>query len=295
MHDDDRLAEQFEGFRPHLRNVAYRMLGSHAEAEDAVQEGWIRLSRSNADEVDNLRAWLTTVISRICLNTLRSRAARPEDPVGVHLPDPVIGHEPSRSPEDEALLNDSVSLALLIVLDTLAPAERVAFVLHDMFHLTFDEIAAVIGRTTVATRKLASRARSRVKGAQETDSGGDFATRRMLVDAFFAAARDGDLDGLVAVLDPDIELRADGGLALASATAAIRGPHFVAKRAALFRQPGVTVTAVLVNGSPGALVHRDGAPVSVMGFAVRQDRITQIQILLDPERLAAIDFAAFTA
>ncbi|MGV4981627.1 RNA polymerase sigma factor SigJ [Streptomyces sp. NRAIS4] len=293
MHDHDRLAEQFEHFRPHLRNVAYRMLGSHAEAEDAVQETWIRLSRSNADEVDNLPAWLTTVISRICLNALRSRAARPEDPVGVHLPDPVVGHEPSPGPEDEALLSDSVSLALLIVLDTLAPAERVAFVLHDMFHLTFDEIAAVIGRTTVATRQLASRARRRVQGAREADSEGDFATRRMLVDAFFAAARNGDLDGLVAVLDPDLELRADGGLALASATAAIRGARLVAERAALFRQPGVTVTAVLVNGTPGVLVDRDGVPVSVMGFAVRQGRITQIQILLDPERLAAIDFGAF--
>ncbi|MFE1199502.1 RNA polymerase sigma factor SigJ [Streptomyces olivaceoviridis] len=295
MSDDDRLADRFESFRPHLRNVAYRMLGSHAEAEDAVQESWIRLSRSNPDEVENLPAWLTTVISRICLNALRSRAARPEDPVGVHLPDPVIGHEPAHGPEDEALLNDSVSLALLIVLDTLAPAERVAFVLHDMFHLTFDEIAAVIGRTAVATRQLASRARRRVKGAREADSCGDFATRRMLVDAFFAAARNGDLDGLVAVLDPEVQLRADGGLALASATAAIRGARPVAERAALFRQPGVTVTAVLVNGSPGVVVDRDGVPVSVMGFAVRQDRITQIQILLDPERLSAIDIAAFTA
>lgn len=295
MHDDDRLADRFESLRPRLRNVAYRMLGSHAEAEDAVQETWIRLSRSDADAVDNLPAWLTTVISRICLNTLRSRAARPEDPVGVHLPDPVIGPEPSHGPEDEALLTDSVSLALLIVLDALAPAERVAFVLHDMFHLTFDEIAAVIGRTTVATRQLASRARRRVKHAREADSCGDFATRRMLVDAFFAAARNGDLDGLVSVLDPDVELCADGGPALASATAAIRGARLVAERAALFRQPGVTVTAVLVNGSPGVLVDRGGVPVSVMGFAVREDRIAQIQILLDPERLAAIDFAAFTA
>ncbi|MFD8463456.1 sigma-70 family RNA polymerase sigma factor [Streptomyces antimycoticus] len=295
MHDDDRLAEQFESFRPHLRNVAYRMLGSHAEAEDAVQESWIRLSRSDADEVNNLPAWLTTVISRICLNTLRSRAARPEDPVGVHLPDPAIGHEPSRGPEDEALLSDSVSLALLIVLDTLVPAERVAFVLHDMFRMRFDEIAPVIGRTTVATRQLASRARRRVQGASEADSGGDFATRRILVDAFFAATRNGDLDGLVAVLDPDVELRADGGVALASATATIRGAHLVAERAALFRQPGVRVTAVLVNGAPGVLVDRNGVPVSVMGFEVRQGRIAQIQILLDPERLAAIDFGSFTA
>ncbi|MET8182341.1 sigma-70 family RNA polymerase sigma factor [Streptomyces sp. NPDC005336] len=295
MHEHDRLAQQFEHFRPHLKTVAYRMLSSHAEAEDAVQETWIRLSRSRTGEVENLAAWLTTVIGRICLNALRSRAARPEDPVGVHLPDPVVGHEPSHGPEDEALLSDSVSLALLIVLDALTPAERVAFVLHDMFHLTFDEIATVVGRTTVATRQLASRARRRVQGAHEVDSGGDFATRRMLVDAFFAAARNGDLDRLVAVLDPDVELRADGGPVLSSASAKIHGARLVSERAALFRQPGVTVTAVLVNGTPGVLVDREGVPVSVMGFAVRQDRITQIQILLDPERLAAIDFEAFKA
>lgn len=295
MHDHDRLAQQFEHFRPQLRAVAYRMLSSHAEAEDAVQETWIRLSRSSTDEIENLAAWLTTAISRICLNVLRSRAARPEDLVGVHLPDPVIGHEPSHGPEDEALLSDSVSLALLIVLDTLAPAERVAFVMHDMFQLTFDEIATVVGRTTVATRQLASRARRRVQGAHEVDSGRDFATRRMLVDAFFAAARKGDLDGLMAVLDPDVELRADGGLALSSATAEIHGARLVAERAVLFRQPGVTVTAVQVNGTPGVLVERDGAPVSVMGFAVSQDRIAQIHILLDPQRLAAIDFGAFKA
>ncbi|MFD0169231.1 RNA polymerase sigma factor SigJ [Streptomyces decoyicus] len=295
MQDHDRLANEFERFRPHLRAVAYRMLGSHAEAEDAVQETWIRLSRSNADEVETLPAWLTTVVSRICLNGLRSRAARPEDPIGVHLPDPLVGHDPSHGPEEEALLSDSVSLALLIVLDTLTPAERVAFVLHDMFLLTFPEIATVIGRTTVATRQLASRARRRVQGAHKADSSSDFATQRMLVDAFFAAARNGDLDGLVAVLDPDVELRADGGLTLASATATIHGARLVAERAALFRQPGVTVTAVVVNGTPGVLVDRDGVPVSVMGFVVRQGRIAQIQILLDPERLASIDFAAFKA
>ncbi|MFB7124538.1 MULTISPECIES: sigma-70 family RNA polymerase sigma factor [Streptomycetaceae] len=295
MPDHDRLAEQFERHRPHMRAVAYRMLGSHAESEDAVQETWIRLSRSDADEVANLAGWLTTVIGRICLNILRSRAARPEDPVGVHLPDVVVGQEPSNGPEDEALLSDSVSLALLIVLDTLAPAERVSFVLHDMFHLPFDEIAAVVGKTPAAARKLASRGRRRVQEEREADSGGDFATRRTLVNAFFAAARDGDLDGLVAVLDPDVELRADGGPALAAATASIRGARPVAGRASLFRQGGVAVFPVLVNGVPGALVTRDGAPTSVMGFSVRGGRITRIQILLDPERVGAVDFAAFTA
>jgi RNA polymerase sigma-70 factor (ECF subfamily) len=292
--DLDGLTEQFEQARPRLRTLAYRMLGSHAETEDAVQEAWIRLSRTDADELENLPAWLTTVVSRICLNMLRSRAARPEDPVGVHLPDPVLGREPSAGPEDEALLTDSVSLALLIVLDTLEPAERVAFVLHDMFHLTFDEIAAVVGRSTVAARQLASRARRRVRGNPPGEIDGRFAVRRRVVDAFFAAAREGDLDGLVAVLDPDVELRADGGLALAAASGVVRGDRLVAQRAAMFRQPGVTVHAVLVNGSPGALVEREGKPVSVMGFTIERERIVQIQILLDPDRLSAIDFAAFT-
>lgn len=287
MNDHAQMAEQFERFRPHLGRVAYRMLGSHTEAEDAVQETWIRLSRSSdgGREVENLSAWLTTVISRICLNVLRSRAGRPEDPIGVHLPDPVVGPEPSPGPEDEVLLNDLISLALLVVLDTLTPAERVAFVLHDMFYLTFDEIAAVIGRTPAATRQLASRARRRVQGAQVTDSASDVVTQRALVNAFLAAARNGDLDGLVAVLDPDVELHADGGLGLASATALIRGSRRVAERAAMFRQPGATVTAVLVNGAPGALVHRDDTLISVMGFAFRNGRISHIQILLDPERL----------
>jgi RNA polymerase sigma factor (sigma-70 family) len=301
VRDHEGLADRFERSRPYLRTVAHRILGSHAEAEDAVQETWIRLSRTDVDEVDNLAAWLTTVVSRICLNVLRSRAARPEDPVGVHLPDPVVGREPSATPEDEALLSDSVSLALLIVLDLLAPAERVAFVLHDLFELTFDEIAPVVGRSTVATRKLASRARRRVRDAQlaapgtpstPVSSSGDLVASRQLVDAFFAAARNGDLDGLVAVLDPQVELYADGGRALASATAVLRGAGPVARRAALFRQPGVTVHAVLVNGTPGALVRRGNEPVSVMGFAVERGRIVQIQILLDPERLARIDFAA---
>ncbi|MEU0934435.1 MULTISPECIES: RNA polymerase sigma factor SigJ [unclassified Embleya] len=292
MSDPDQLAEQFELARPRLGTVAYRMLGSHAEAEDAVQESWIRLSRTDADEVESLPAWLTTVVSRICLNVLRSRAARPEDPIGLRLPDPVLGREETFGPEDDALLNDSVSLALMIVLDTLAPTERVAFVLHDMFHLTFDEVAKVVGRSTVAARQLASRARRRVQGASASSADGDFATRRLLVDAFFAAARGGDLDALVALLDPDVELRADGGRTLVSASAVVRGAGPTAQRAALFRQPGVVVRAVLVNGSPGALVERDGRPVSVMGFAIARGRIVGIQILLDPDRLGAMDLAA---
>lgn len=294
MPDHDLLAEEFEQFRPQLRTVAYRMLGSHAEAEDAVQETWIRLSRGNTAEVENLAAWLTTVVSRICLNVLRSRTVRREDAVGLRLPDPVVEHDQPSSPEEEAVLSDSVSLALLIVLDTLAPAERVAFVLHDTFHLTFDEIAPVVGRTSVAVRKLASRARQRVRDSPGTGAGDDFATRRSVVDAFFAAAREGDLDRLVAVLDPDTEFRADGGLALASASAVIRGAAKVAQRAALFRQPGVVVVPVLVNGVPGALVHRDGAPVSVMDFAIEGGRISRIHVLLDPERLTSVDFASFT-
>ncbi len=295
MPDHDRLAEQFELSRPRLRKVAYRMLGSHAEADDAVQEAWIRLSRTESDEVESLPAWLTTVVSRICLNVLRARGNRAENLVGLRLPDPVIEHEQASNPEDEAILSDSVGLALLIVLDTLSPAERIVFVLHDTFHLTFDEIGTVIGRSTVATRQVASRARRRVQGARTGSVNGDFASRRLLVDAFYAAARGGDLDALVALLDPDVELRADGGRVLASASAVVRGALSTAQRAALFRQPGITVYSVLVNGTPGALVEREGKPVSVMGFTIEQNRIVQIQILLDPDRLASIDFAAFRA
>ncbi len=295
MSENDRLAEQFELLRPRLRALAYRMLSSHAEAEDAVQETWIRLSRSGGAGVENLGAWLTTVIGRVSLNLLRARAARPEDPVGVHLPDPIVGHEPSAGPEDEALLSDSVSLALLIILDSLTPAERVAFVLHDMFHLTFDEIAPVLGRTTVATRQLASRARRRVHNAQPDEAKVDLAARRQLVDAFFAATRNGDLAALVKALDPEVVLRADGGAQLAAATAEVHGATDVANRAMLFNRAGAAVHAVLVNGSPGALVTQDGKPVSVMGFTVVRGRIGQIQILLDPTRLDALDLTALYA
>lgn len=295
MPDHDQLARQFESFRPYLTDVAYRMLGSRAEAEDAVQDTWIRLSRADAAGVEKLSAWLTTVVSRVCLNVLRSRAARAEDPVGVRLPDPVVECEQVAGPEDEVVLSDSVSLALLVVLDALAPAERVAFVLHDMFHLPFEEIAPVIGRSVVAARKLASRGRQRVRQARGTGPcGRPVAAHRELVDAFLAAARGGDLGRLVSLLDPDAELHADGGRMLASATAVIRGAGPVAERAALFRRPGVTVTPVLVNGTAGALIDQGGVPVSVMAFSIEGSRITAIHILLDPERLAAIDFAACT-
>lgn len=292
MTDDELLAEEFERFRPRLRALAYRMLSSHAEAEDAVQETWIRLSRPGRDQrnIDNLEAWLTTVAARVCLNLLRARAARPEDPVGARLPDPILEQErdPAAGPEHEAVLGDSVGLALLIVLDSLAPAERVAFVLHDLFRLTFDEIAPVVGRSSTATRQLASRARRRVRTARPDESGVDSATRRGLVSAFFAAARNGDFDELVALLDPDVVLRADGGALLSASTGVVRGAADVARRAVLFDRPGATVRAVLVNGSPGALLRQDGMPVSVMGFTIGGGKIRQINILLDPERLGAL-------
>lgn len=292
MTEDERLAVQFERFRPRLKALAYRMLSSHAEAEDAVQETWIRLSRSgDAHGVDNLEAWLTTVAARVCLNLLRARAARPEDPAGVCLPDLVMERapDPAAGPEYEALLSDSIGLALLIVLDSLKPAERVAFVLHDLFHLTFDEIAPIVGRSSVATRQLASRARRTVGYAGRAEPEVDHAAGRALVNAFFAAARQGDLDGLVAALDPEAVLRADGGSLLPTASRVVRGAADVARRAILFDRPGAVIRAVLVNGSPGALVLQGGMPVSVMGFTIRSGVIREIQILLDPERLGALD------
>ncbi|HEV2635870.1 MAG TPA: sigma factor-like helix-turn-helix DNA-binding protein [Actinocrinis sp.] len=243
-----------------------------------------------------LPAWLTTVTSRICLNMLRSRTTRPEDPAGLHLPDPLIEPETTNTPEDEALLADSISLALLILLDTLSPTERVAFVLHDVFHLTFDEIAPVIDRSPANTRQLTSRARRRLHSvplhAPDTPKRPQPAQRH-LVNAFFTAARAGDLDTLVTLLDPNVELHADGGRTLPSATAHIQGAKSTAQRATLFRHPDVEIYPVRVNGTPGALVERGGTPTSVMAFTIHNNHITQIHILLDSDRLAHIDFAAF--
>ncbi|CAM5509732.1 sigma-70 family RNA polymerase sigma factor [Streptomyces abikoensis] len=291
------LARRFEEHRPHLKAVAYRMLGSLAEAEDAVQETWFKLSRSDVSEVENLGGWLTTVTGRVCLDLLRSRATRHEEPLPdqdgqpVRLPDPVISGPDRVDPEQEVLLADSVGIALMVVLQTLAPAERLAFVLHDMFHVPFEDIAGVIDRTPAATRQLASRARRRVQGqAPAPDS--DLAARRRVVDAFLAAARGGDLDALVAVLDPDIVARSDGGALLPSALR--RGATEVASGAIMFSRFAAAALPVLVNGTPGVVAVADGRAMSVMAFTIRGGKVTALDILTDPERLARIDLSVLT-
>ena len=292
MDADDWLTGQFERHRPRLRRLCYRMLGSQAEADDALQDAWLRLAGSGPDDVQNPGGWLTTVVARVCLNRLRSRAARPEDPAGVHIPDPVVsGDVPT--PADEAVLADSVSLALLVVLDTLTPAERLAFVLHDLFDLPFEQIAALVDRSPAAARQLASRARRRVRGAPAPDVNPDPAAQRRVVQAFFAAARSGDLGALVDVLDPDAVLRADGGDSRRGVSAVLRGAGEVAGRATMFSQPGAEVHSVLVNGTAGAVVTSAGRPISVMGFTVSGGRIIEIDILLDPVRLRRLDLARF--
>jgi RNA polymerase sigma factor (sigma-70 family) len=290
MTEPDWLVQGFEQNRPRLRAVAYRMLGSFTEADDAVQEAWLRLRRADASGVDNLGAWLTTIVSRVCLNVLRSRRSRPETPIGVHVPDPIVSSVDGTTPEDEALLADSVGLALHIVLDTLPPAERLAFVLHDMFDLPFDEIAPIVGRTPVAARQLASRARRRVRGADVPDA--DLGRQREVVDAFFAAAHNGDFEALVAVLDPDVVLRADGGTARADASVVLHGPAAVAGQAIMFDRPGMRLRPALVDGAAGVVVVMDGDPSAIMGFTVTRGRIVQIDILADPERIGRLDLAA---
>ncbi|THJ69087.1 sigma-70 family RNA polymerase sigma factor [Candidatus Frankia alpina] len=294
MDDDERLAERFEEHRAHLRAVAYRLLGSFGEADDAVQDTWLRLDRTGADGIDNLGGWLTTVVSRICLNMLRSRSARPQEALGVHLPDPVIGPDDASGPEGQALLADSVGMALFVVLDTLSPAQRLAFVLHDLFDLSFDEIAPMVDRSPAAARQLASRARRRVRGTA-TDGfaapaapaeAADPAVRRRVVDAFFAAARRGDFAALVALLDPDVVLRADGGVTRPEASVVLRGAAAVARRALLFAQPAAVVSPVLVNGDTGVIVAAGGQRVSVMGFVIVAGRIAAIHAWVAPERLA---------
>jgi RNA polymerase sigma factor (sigma-70 family) len=285
MDDHDRLAERFEAHRPHLRAVAYRMLGSLAEADDAVQEAWLHLGRSGAGGVENLGGWLRTVVARVCLDKLRSRRSRPEEPRGVHLPDPVVDRPDGVDPEHQALLADSVGLALLVVLDTLRPAERVAFVLHDLFAVPFEEIAPLVGRSEAAARQLASRARRRVHGAPAPDA--DPGRQRRVVDAFLAAARDGDFDALVAVLDPDVVLRAEQ----AGASREVRGAPAVASSALGFAWLAGHARPVLVNGAAGLVAAPDGRPYSVLGFTVRDGRIAEIDILADPRRLRRLGLA----
>jgi RNA polymerase sigma factor (sigma-70 family) len=288
MSDEDYLAERFEANRSHLRGVAYRMLGSVAEADDAVQEAWIRLSRTGASDVDNLRAWLTTVVGRVCLNMLRSRKTRREASLETHLPEPMVSPEAGMDPEQEALLGDSVGLAMLVVLDSLAPAERVAFVLHDVFAVPFDQIAPIVGRSPTATRQLASRARRRVQDAPMPDV--DLDEQWAVVDAFLAAAREGDFERLVGVLDPDVVLRAEGRAGRPKLTQLVHGAREVASQAMLFRQFTDTATRILVNGLPGGVAWKgDGNPYAVLAMTVRGDRIVRIDVLADPDRLAELD------
>ena len=286
MEEHEFLAQQFEEHRTRLRAVAYRMLGSLSEADDAVQEAWLRLSRIDADEVENLGAWLTTVVARISLNMLRSRRARREEPLAGRLPDPLIDRADGVGPEHEALLADSVGLALLVVLETLSPPERLAFVLHDVFAVPFDEIAPIVDRSPKAARQLASRARRRVR-AERTVPDADLRTQREVVDAFLAAARDGDFDRLVTVLDPDVVLRQDFGPVGGSRE--IRCAAAVAGRALGYAQIGLDIRPALVNGVAGAVAFRYGQPFSIGAVTVRNGKIVELDFLADPERLSQLD------
>jgi RNA polymerase sigma-70 factor (ECF subfamily) len=294
MDENQWLADRFEEHRSHLRAVAYRMLGSLAEADDAVQDTWLRMSRAGAGDVENLRGWLTTITARVCLNMLRSRKVRREEPLGVHVPDPVVSTNGELQPEEEALLADSVGLALQVVLDTLTPAERLAFVLHDMFELPFEEIAPMVGRTPTAARQLASRARRRVKGAEVPAPDPDLARQREVVDAFFAAAREGEFDALVAVLDPGVVLRIDAGAAHPSASMAIRGADAVARQTLTGLKSALRVAHLhpaLVNGAAGVIVSVRGRPMTVIGFTIVNGRIAEIDAIADPERVRTITAA----
>ena len=291
MTDQDQLAQRFEAHRAHLRAVAYRMLGSLTEADDAVQEAWIRLSRTDTRDVENLGGWLTTVVGRVCLNLLRSRRTRREAPLDTHVPDPIVSPASGMDPEHEALLGDSLGLALMAVLDALSPAERIAFVLHDAFGVPFPDIAAILGRSPAAVRQLASRARRRVRRAPVPDT--DLAGQWAVVDAFLAASRDGDFQRLLTVLDPDVVLRSDGGGSRPNLVSLVRGAEAVAAGALTFRRFAYTATRGLVNGLPGGVAWMpDGRPYAVVGLVVAGGRIVAIDVLADPDRLARLDLAA---
>lgn len=299
--DQHYLAERFETHRSHLRAVAYRMLGSLTEADDAVQEAWLRLSRSGGDDVHNLGGWLTTVVGRVCLDMLRSRASRGEESLEVRVPDPIVSLEDGADPEYEALLADSVGIALLVVLETLAPAERLAFVLHDLFGVPFDEIAPIVGRNATAARQLASRARRRVQGTtavREEES--DHARRREVVEAFMAASRGGDFDALLALLDPDVTLRADTGVLTpgaepgAGVSRVLVGAARIARQAFEFKHLAPFGRLVLVNGAPGVATVVDEQVISVLSFTIARGRIVEIDVLADRERLARLDLAFLT-
>ena len=284
MDERDWLAERFEEHRTRLRAVAYRMLGSLSEADDAVQEAWLRLSRSDADEIENLGGWLTTVVGRVSLNMLRSRRSRREEPFAARLPEPIVDRADGTDPEHEALVADSVGLALLVVLETLSPAERLAFVLHDVFGVPFDEIAPIVDRSPEAARQLASRARRRVR-AENAVPDADLDAQREVVDAFLAASREGDFDRLVAILDPDVVLRADFG---AAGSREIRGAEAVLSQAKFYSQLGLDMKPALVNGAAGVVTTRDGKPFSVGAFTVRNGKIVEMDWLA-AERLRELD------
>jgi RNA polymerase sigma factor (sigma-70 family) len=289
VNTEDWPAAEFQAHRAHLRAVAYRMLGSLTEADDAVQETWLRLTRTGTDGVRNLRAWLTTVVSRVCLDMLRARTARREDPLDVHVPDPVVTPA-ADDPEQHALLADAVGLALLVVLDTLSPPERLAFVLHDIFAVPFEQIGPLLDRSPAAAKQLASRARRRLRGAT-AHAASDPARQREVADAFLAASRGDDFEGLLAVLDPAVVLRADAGTGPLGPSRLVKGAPEVAAQAHRFARLARFARPVLVNGTPGFLIAPDGQPLAVIGLAVREDRITEIDILADPERLSRLDLA----
>jgi RNA polymerase sigma factor (sigma-70 family) len=290
MAEHEWLAQRFEENRTHLRAVAYRMLGSLSEADDAVQEAWLRLSRSDTSGVENLGGWLTTVVGRVCLDMLRSRASRREEPLGPHVPEPMVGREVGIDPEREALLAESVGPALLVVLESLAPAERLAFVLHDMFAVPFDEIAPIVGRSPTAARQLASRARRRVQGTGPVP-GADLARQREVVDAFLAASRQGHFDALLALLDPDVVLRADSAAVHAGASREVRGAAAVA---GTFSGRARVAQSALVDGAAGAVWAPGGRPRVVFDFTIAGGRIVEIDLLADPERLRQLDVAILT-
>jgi RNA polymerase sigma-70 factor (ECF subfamily) len=288
MDDTEWLAGRFEDHRPQLRAVAYRMLGSLTEAEDALQDAWERVSRAGAGDIENLGGWLTTIVARVCLNMLRSRNTRREEPLGACVPDPIVTPEGGLRPEEETLLAESVGLALQVVLDRLSPAERLVFVLHDMFHLPFDEISPMVGRTPQATRQLASRARLRVKGAEVPAPERDLARQRVAVNAFFAAARAGDLDALVAVLHPDVVLRADFSPSRPGRSSVIRGAAAVAAQARLGASPAAELHPALVNGAAGVVITMRGRPFAVLAFTVADGKIVEIDAIGDSERVRRV-------
>jgi RNA polymerase sigma factor (sigma-70 family) len=289
MSENEWLAERFEEHRTRLRGVAYRMLGSLSEADDAVQDAWLRVSRAGARDVENMQGWLTTIVARVSLNMLQSRKSRREESLDFHVPDPVVSRAQGIDPEHEALLADSVGLAMFVVLEKLTPAERLAFVLHDVFAVPFEEIAPIVGRSTMAARQLASRARRRVQGARMPDT--DLASQHEIVNAFLAAARTGDFEGLVSLLDPDVVLRADGGPKLPGISRVIRGATAVAGQAQAYSGTALFARPALVNGAAGMVVLARGRPFAVMGCTIVGGKIAEMDILADPERLAKLDLA----